>query len=406
MPQPGSGPKVELVDESFGEIAVEKYLDLAHPPCLHDDLKRWIFIPMFDFQAQRRKGIPFPPLPPGVRHPFGDLNLPGPHARGSPIGDVDGYAWGGLLGDFISINLTSAEMSKNFAASMKEESPSWYIPEEGPGPLGWIALATASRSQLRELGIWTFIDLDSCHLRPRVRRPWPILALLSIPSLQPQLLNLPDDGALESRPDDRFFHYRSRNNMYDSTPAGRLEAFRKTLHGPQLRMKQDVNWAARALDYTQPEYAIEQAQQKYEREYHTTRLFVPVRYGRSKFTKQAKPGLFVIEGDRLRVRGQYSPIEGKLVYCFIQDMKGKLFATELNIDIRIGKTRRELIAGRQAPSEPFLNTLNYGKRPTIWLHTAFVQCDSRPQPESTMGDTIRMFIGDEPKANHKVSVFS
>jgi hypothetical protein len=406
-PQPGFNPKLEAETQGdVGYIVVERYSDLTHPPCAQDGLKRWIFIPMFDFQKQRRKDVPFPPLPSGIRHPSAEMNLAEPHARGSPLGDVSGYAWGGLLGDFVYINLVTEEMARpGVQVGPMPGDSAELTPVETSIPFDSVGFAMATRSQLRALGIWTFIDLDSFHLRPRIRRPWPVIGIQSMEGVL--LLNLPDNGALESQPDNRLFLRFGRNNIYQGSPARRFQEFTKTSYAHQLWMKQESDWPARVADCTQPEYAIEQAQQKYEREYHTTRLVVPVRYGRSKHTQQARAGIFVVEGDKMRVRGQILPNQGKLSYVYSWDLNGKPISTTLDLDIRIGKARRERIPGQKSLSTSLLDALDYSKSPIIWLYTCFLRCDCRPAAEVTLSDRVRIFgLTPPPQIVDSVSIRS
>jgi hypothetical protein len=285
------------------------------------------------------------PIPPGVRHPAPALNPPDPNARGSPEHDVDGYAWAGMLADWCQLNVFPASLRKTVGG-----------------------MATCSRSQLQGLGIWDSYSRKHVGHRPRVRRPWSVLGVINDLTRRFQSIHPQDNGALYDTATAPDCVFSGRMLWMDFLTAKRTSEFEQAPLSFQLRLRCDIEYAARTLDATQPEYWRERAQKKYEDEYFTTRLFVFIA-GRNGSTPSA--AYHVIH----RTRNGDGGWSVKLGRQFV----GKAIPAVVNCSIRLGLVRREKIHGASLPARPFLESLDYSKTPTIWLYTRFVVCKARPK---------------------------
>jgi hypothetical protein len=298
------------------------------------------------------------PIPPGVRHPAPALNPPDPNARGSPEHDVDGYAWAGMLADWCQLNVFPASLRKTVGG-----------------------MATCSRSQLQGLGIWDSYSRKHVGHRPRVRRPWPVLAVINDLTRRFQSIHPRDNGALYDTATAPDCVFSGRMLWMDFLAAKRSSEFEQAPLSFQLRLKCDIEYAARVLDATQPEYWRERVQKKYEDEYFTTRLLVSIA-GRNGSAPSA--AFHVIHRTRngdggwsVKLVHQFVGAE-KAYMCMFFDETGKAMSTFVNCSIRLGLVRREKIHGSSLPARPFLESLDYEKTPTIWFYTRFVVCKARP----------------------------
>jgi hypothetical protein len=299
------------------------------------------------------------PIPPGVRHPAPALNPPDPNARGSPEHDVDGYAWAGMLADWCQLNVFPASLRKTVGG-----------------------MATCSRSQLQGLGIWDSYSRKHVGHRPRVRRPWPVLGVINDLTRRFQSIHPQDDGALYDTATALECVFSGRMLWMDFLTAKRSSQFEQAPLSFQLRVKCDIEYTARALDATQPEYWREREQKKYEDEYFTTRLFVSVAGRNGSATSAA---FHVVHRTRngdsgwsVKLVRQFVGAD-KAYICMFFDETGKATPTFVDCSIRLGLVRREKIHGSSLPARPFIESLDYSKTPTIWLYTRFVVCKARPK---------------------------
>jgi hypothetical protein len=325
------------------------------------------------------------PVPLGVRHPHPRLNPPDPHARGSPLHDRDGHAWAGMLADFCHVNTMPIE----------------------PRSQGIGGIATCSRSQLQALGLWDDYDRAHCDYRPRVRRPWPVLGVIDSVSRDFRFLNPVDDGGLYDTAKLLDSIFCGRMNWMERSLASRAAQFDAVSPSFQLELKGDIEYTARALDQTQPEYWRERQQKRYEDEYFTTRLVVSVTSANGDAKKKFKVIICEpYESYILKVldRPECRPGDAFMLMCVSEE--GMAVPTPLSNRIRLGATRREKLEVHTRPRKSFLESLDYSKTPTIWLYTRFVTCSSASKIRTACGDSKLKAEMVEKRYTTMVSVVS
>lgn len=203
-----------------------------------------------------------PDVPPGIRYPHPRLSPLDPNARGSPAHDEDDYPWAGQVGDFSYMNV--------FPWSLRK--------------LGEVGTFTAS--QLRAYGFWGTYDRAHADHAPRVRQPWPVPNIVVNSRGDCEQLHAADNGGLYDTVPKPGSMFCGRMVMMDRWTASRDREFNVASPDFQLLLKSDVEYMARVLDATQPEYWREWAQRKYKEEYLTTRLVVSVISSGGDFKKR------------------------------------------------------------------------------------------------------------------------
>lgn len=227
-------------------------------------------------------------------------------------------------------------------------------------------LATCSRSQLQALGSWDDYDREHCDYRPRVRRPWSILGFIDRMSFDFRHLRPVDDGGLYDTGEPLDYVFCAHMNWVERSIASRAAPFEVCSTGAQLDLKSDIEYIARALDQTQPEYCRERDQRKYEDEYFTTGLVVTVTSMKGVARKLYQVVVYEPYDSyilKALVRAEPDPEDALMMLCANEDGEG--VPTLMSNQIRLGGTRREKMEGKTSPKGSFLEALDYSKTPTV-----------------------------------------